>query len=105
VTYEELLALGRAMGPDEKRASLEALARDPRFPALVALVREAWESYADSGSTQRLATHDGCLQHCAGSMWALRELEGRLRSLLHLKESQGPVPPPDAPPQPRRRRR
>jgi len=80
--FEELLAEGRDLTPQERLAALRGLGRSPHFAVLVAMVREDWEDYARSLSSQKMADHRGCLEHCAGSMHALEGLEGKLRSAL-----------------------
>lgn len=80
--YEELLARGRELTEEQRGLELAALARSPHYPALLASVRRDWESYARNISAQKLATYDGALQHCAGSLQALEVLEGKLRAAL-----------------------
>jgi hypothetical protein len=80
--FEELLAKGRELAPDERLSCLRSLARLPHFPVLLAIVREDWEDYARSFSSQKMAEHRGCLEHCAGSLHAMEVLEGKLRAAL-----------------------
>jgi hypothetical protein len=80
--FEELLAEGRGLTPGERQAILRSMVRSPHFAVLVALVREDWEDYARSLSSQKMAEHRGCLEHCAGSMHAMEVLEGKLRAAL-----------------------
>lgn len=91
VKFEELLAEGRTATALERLACLRSLARNHKehFAVLLAMVREDWEDYARSLSAQKMAEHRGCLEHCAGSMFALEMFEGKLRAAL---EAPKPVP-------------
>jgi len=80
--FEELLAEGREFTPGQRLAALRDLGRSDHFAALAAMVREDWEDYARSLSSQKMAEHRGCLEHCAGSMHALEVLESKLRAAL-----------------------
>jgi hypothetical protein len=95
MTFDELLEAGRALKPAERKACLEGLANDPRFAAVAVLVRESWEGFARAAGDQKLAPHHGCLAHCAGSMHALLDLEGKLRAAIAAKSRRGPTPPED----------
>ncbi len=80
--FDELLAQGRALAGEEQAEHLRELAMHRGFPALLALVRGQWEGFARAASSQKLAAHKGCLEHCAGSMHGLEMLEAQLRALV-----------------------
>jgi len=86
--FDTLLATGRAMTREQRDYALKMLFLSPHAPALLVLVKEEWESYAQAISRQPLATHHGCLEHCAGSLHALENMEGRFRSVLTALEQE-----------------
>lgn len=86
--FDKLLADGRAMTPAMRTHALSVLARYEQFGALIAEVRRCWEDYARAISSQQLASHHGCLEHCAGSLHALETIEGMLRTAANTKPRQ-----------------
>lgn len=80
--FEQMLAEGRALAGEEQAERLRELAQSRQFPALLALVRSHWEGFGRAASSQKLAAHHGCLEHCAGSMHALQLFEDQLRALV-----------------------
>jgi hypothetical protein len=84
--YEELLAEGRRLSPAERAEGLKRLAQHRDYPALLALVREQWEEWGAAFSSQKLANFNGSLEHTAGSMHAMKLLEGHLvRPLVEIE--------------------
>jgi hypothetical protein len=65
-------------GPEERvrmraaaEQALQRLSESPDYWALVALLMETRGDYARAAAQQSLAAHQGSLQHCAGSLYAV----------------------------------
>lgn len=87
--YLEALELNHRR-PAERDALLRQLARDDdRYRAVLALLLDDKQGYVQAIATQELAEHHGCLEHCAGSLYAIDLLLGNLEAALQ--------PPPTRP--------
>lgn len=84
--------------------AVAALADDERFSFLLSVIVESENQYAVAIARQDLAAHNGCLQHCAGSLYALQKLRELIRDLAVVsalrdqRRRQG-IAPPDATPE------
>lgn len=89
--YLEALELNHRR-PELRAPLLRQLTRDEdRFRAVLALLLDERQAYLEAVSTQNLAAHHGCLEHCAGSLYAVDRLLTRLMAGFE---------PPPIPPQP-----
>lgn len=93
--FRELLAQGRELTAEERREHFRRLAKSPYMAALLVEVREAWEQCAQDISEQKLVDHHNRMEHCAGSMHALKIFEGKLKTALRLPKPQGEQAPPE----------
>jgi hypothetical protein len=57
------------------------LSRDDAFSALLVLVNTHREQYVRAAAQQSLAAHQGSLQHCCGSIYALDTLLEQIREI------------------------
>lgn len=76
--FETLQQRAWVMTREETAKELRALARDERFAAVIGAVEELKGSYVASISSQKMAPHHDCLEHCAGSIHALDALLAQL---------------------------
>lgn len=74
------------MNKEQREHGLQMLLLSPHAPALLVTLREQFEGYAQAISKQALAPHHGCLEHCAGSLYAVDGLEGMLRGVITATE-------------------
>lgn len=75
MTYLELRRM--AEGLDEKAAvrELRSLMTDSRMAGLVWLLEQHHGAYVKAVASQDLAAHHGCLEHAAGSLFALEQVK------------------------------
>ncbi len=66
------------------------LARDNRFPALLALLLKLEQEWSTVASSQGLAACHGKLAHANGSLYAMQLYLGRLRSIVAAEAAQEP---------------
>lgn len=93
MTYTDLLTRGRALSEDERTIGLRKLLGREEAPALLAWLEDYFKAgFVDSLGDQKLAGHHGCLEHCAGSIHAVKKLQDELSQLLVPPARQRPRP-------------
>lgn len=68
--------------PEQRQPLLRQLALDDRFLGVLALILEHRASYLAAIEQQSLAAHHGCLEHCAGSCYAIAALLEDIQAAL-----------------------
>jgi hypothetical protein len=92
--FEERVAIGEHMETKQLEAEVRGLLADPRFNAVLGLVKRNREAYVTAGSAQNLAPHHGAMAHCGGSVHALDGLLAQLKGLIQPPKRRGEKPPP-----------
>jgi hypothetical protein len=95
--YDELLAKAKGYRPGQAEADMRVLARDERFAAVVAWMQGNLEAFTEAACAQKLADSHGRQSHAAGSVYALRVMQGQLRTAVEPpRRTQPPVEEPEA---------
>jgi len=74
-------------------ANLRSLASEPRFAAVVELIRRQKELASDGAAQLKFAGNHGCLAHAAGVRYGMIELEGRIKEACEAPRKRGQQPP------------
>lgn len=93
--YEELLQEAKNFRPGQVEAQMRVLARDDRFAAVVAWLQGNLEAFTAAACAQKLADSHGRQSHAAGSVYALRIMDGQLRTAV--EPPRKPAPPAEEP--------
>lgn len=83
--FANLMEAGRELSPVQVAAQIRALANDPRFAAVLALVERHHRSYTRAVGNQALAADHGKLAHCGGSVHASELLLASLQAAIEAK--------------------
>jgi hypothetical protein len=73
---------GRKLTAKQVDDQVRELARDPRFPALVALLERNERAWIHAVSNQKMADAHGKIAHAAGSLHALQILIAQVTTIL-----------------------
>ena len=92
--FAKLEQLANALTPEEASAQLRSLAADPRFAAVVWLVKDQKELASDSSARLDFANNHGCLAHAAGVRYGMLELEGKIKQITDPPKNRGAQSPP-----------
>ena len=83
MTAADLLTRGRLMSDEDRTAALRKLLSHEAAAALFAwLEDEQLKGFVSALGSQAMATHHGCLEHCAGSIHAVQQIQAELAQLL-----------------------
>lgn len=81
MTFTELQRHAERLTPQRRTLLLKQLTTETRCAAFIALIEQHHDDYVEAVADQKLAPHHGCLEHAAGSLYALRKLRRELQAI------------------------
>src|SRR5262245_39999528 len=93
----ELIRTAASLSDRDVNAGMRRLAQAQEFPALLAWLMRNESAWASAVSSQTLADKPGKLAHTAGSIHALKTLQGQLLEIARGRPHGESAVPPDGP--------